>query len=102
MWTLAALAAFLVINDFHPDVIISAGTVGGFKRVGAEIGDCFIGTSYVHHDRRIQIPGFDKYGVGLRHAPLCENLVKDLGLKSGVISSGNSLDATDTVSYSTI
>lgn len=91
-----------MINDFRPDIIVSAGTVGGFKRMGAEIGDCFIGTSYVHHDRRIAIPGFDKYGVGLRHAPECSKLINDLGLKSGVVTSGNSLDATETVSIFTL
>jgi 5'-methylthioadenosine nucleosidase len=80
MCQIAALATLLAINDFHPDLIISAGTSGGFKRVGAAIGDCFIGTSFVHHDRRIQIPGFDKYGVGLRTSPSCSNLIKVLNI----------------------
>jgi 5'-methylthioadenosine nucleosidase len=78
--------------EFNPDLVLSAGTAGGFKRVGATIGDSFIGTSFVHHDRRIPIPSFDAYGRGLRQGPSCEKLIKDLGLKSGVVSSGNSLD----------
>lgn len=66
--------------------------------MGGGIGDCYIGTSFVHHDRRIPIPGFDTYGVGLRRAPECLKLIADLGLKSGVVTTGNSLDATDGVS----
>lgn len=57
-------------------MLLSAGTAGGFKRIGAVIGDCFVGTTFVHHDRRFAIPGFDAYGVGQRHGPACLNLIK--------------------------
>eukprot|EP01031_Cornospumella_fuschlensis_P024628 gene24629-29756_t len=96
--TAAALATYIAIKEFNPDLILSTGTAGGFKRVGAQIGDCFVGTTFVHHDRRIAIPGFDAYGIGQRHGPSCFNLIKersDLGLKSGVVTSGNSLDYHD-------
>ena len=68
----------MAVNDLQPDVLISAGTSGGFKREGAAIGDCFIGTRFVHHDRRIPIPGFDAYGIGTRDGISCDNLIKVL------------------------
>jgi hypothetical protein len=62
--TPAAISATIAINELKPSIVISAGTSGGFKRAGAQIGDAFISTSCVHHDRRIPIPGFTEYGKG--------------------------------------
>ncbi len=31
---------------------------------GAAIGDVFLGTAVINHDRRIPLPNFDKYGIG--------------------------------------
>jgi hypothetical protein len=111
----ASLSTYLACQAFDPDLIISAGTAGGFKaRVrrfdpawqlqnamcgcmpalqarrrrcavisllqdgacaavspsvfvcccwclqGAAIGDVFVSTGKMHHDRRIPLPGFDK------------------------------------------
>eukprot|EP00798_Chlamydomonas_sp_ICE-L_P020726 gene20726-27541_t len=91
----AALASYLAIQAFKPDVVISAGTAGGFKSQGAAIGDIFISSSLVHHDRRIPIPGFDAYGVGHAEAVPTPKLQASLGFKQGVVSSGNSLDYTE-------
>lgn len=91
----AALSTFLACQRFQPDLIISVGTAGGFKSQGAAIGDCFVGTTTVNHDRRIPIPGFDKYGVGAHTAVPTTHLQKALGLKAGMVSSGNSLDYTE-------
>lgn len=52
----AALSTFLACQRFQPDLIISVGTAGGFKAQGAAIGDVFVGTTTVNHDRRIPIP----------------------------------------------
>ena len=52
----AALAAFQALTAFHPDLVISIGTAGGFKARGAQIGDVFVGTQTLNHDRRIAIP----------------------------------------------
>ena len=90
----AALTAYLALQTFKPDVIISTGTAGGFSSRGAAIADVFISTATVNHDRRIPIPGFDVYGVGKFDALPVPNLVKELNLKTGVVSSGNSLDYT--------
>lgn len=70
------MSAFYAINEFKPDLVINAGTAGGFKRAGAEIGDAFISTLCAHHDRRIPIPGFTEYGKGDHSAVACPNLIK--------------------------
>ena len=62
---------------------------------GAAIGDIFLSSSTINHDRRIPIPGFDKYGLGLLQSSLSPLLQSSLGFKLGVVSSGNSLDYTD-------
>ncbi|PNH12454.1 5'-methylthioadenosine/S-adenosylhomocysteine nucleosidase 1 [Tetrabaena socialis] len=60
----AALSTYLAVMAFKPDVVISAGTSGGFKAQGASIGDVFLGSAVINHDRRIPLPNFDKYGIG--------------------------------------
>lgn len=74
----AALAAFYTIHETQPDLIINAGTAGGFKRIGAEIGDAFISTVCAHHDRRIVIPEFLAYGKGTHSSVSTKNLVQVL------------------------
>lgn len=91
----AALTTYLAIQAFNPDIVISTGTAGGFSSKGASIADIFISTATVNHDRRIPIPGFDVYGIGKFEAIATPALQSTLSLKSGVVSSGNSLDYTD-------
>ena len=52
----AALTTYLACQQYKPDLIISVGTAGGFKAQEAAIGDVFVGTTTVNHDRRIPIP----------------------------------------------
>lgn len=73
---LATLAAFCAINDLKPDLVINAGTAGGFRSKGATIGDPFLATGLMHHDRRIPIPGFTEYGIGNHVALSTPNLAK--------------------------
>ncbi|KAK8465157.1 hypothetical protein PHAVU_009G000700 [Phaseolus vulgaris] len=77
----SALVTYAAIQALQPDLIINAGTTGGFKAKGASIGDIFIISGCAFHDRRIPIPGFDLYGVGLRKAFDTPNLIKELNLK---------------------
>jgi len=89
----ATLSAYLAIETFKPDLIINAGTAGGFKSKGADIGDVYIGSDSIRfHDRRIPIPGFSAYGVGSYRTPDVDAVATALGLKKGVVSTGNSLD----------
>ena len=60
----AALSTFLAIHQLSPDLIINAGTAGGFNKKGASIGDAYICSHMKNHDRRIPIPGFTEYGTG--------------------------------------
>ena len=65
----SAIATFLALVKHHEsngavDLVLNAGTCGGFSRKGAEIGDVFLTTGVANHDRRIPIPGFDTYGIG--------------------------------------
>ena len=68
------------------------GTTVGFKVKGAMIGDVFLASHLAFHDRRIPIPVFDLYGVGLRQALSTPNLLKVLNLKIDKLSTGDSLD----------
>ncbi|KAL7577536.1 hypothetical protein ACA910_015070 [Epithemia clementina (nom. ined.)] len=99
----AAMAAYLALHKLQHkvDLLINAGTAGGFQSKGAAIGDVFLTTGVVHHDRRIHIPGFDSYGIGKMDHTSSEtivspnNLARSLNFKQGVVSTGNSLDKTD-------
>ena len=90
----SALVTYAAIQALQPDLIINAGTAGGFKAKGASIGDVFIVSDCAFHDRRIPIPVFDLYGVGVRKTFEAPNLVKELNLKVGKLSTGDSLDMT--------
>jgi 5'-methylthioadenosine nucleosidase len=54
-----------------------------------------VSTSVVHHDRRIPLPAFDKYGLGRRDTWPCKAMATQLGLKSGVVTSGACMVATE-------
>ncbi|KAK4752077.1 hypothetical protein SAY87_020875 [Trapa incisa] len=88
----ASLVTYASICALQPDLIINAGTSGGFKAKGASIGDVFLASEVAFHDRRIPIPVFDLYGVGLRQAFPTPNLLKELNLKAGKLSTGDSLE----------
>ena len=92
----AALCAYEILKTHEPDVLINAGTAGGFREKGACIGDVFLVDEVKYHDRRIPIPTFTKYGVGAIRTAETPNMRKTLkDLKCGVCSTGNSLDATE-------
>mmetsp|Transcript_5434 Transcript_5434/g.13761 ORF Transcript_5434/g.13761 Transcript_5434/m.13761 type:complete len:252 (+) Transcript_5434:106-861(+) len=91
----AALSTYLGVQAFKPDVVISAGTCGGFKAKGAEIGAVFHSSSTINHDRIIAIPVFTAYGYDSRKSHPCPNMVKELSLKEGVVSTGNRFDLLD-------
>lgn len=88
----ASLVTYASIQALKPDLIINAGTCGGFKAKGANIGDVYLASDVAFHDRRIPIPVFDLYGTGARRTLCTPNLVKDLNLKVGKLSTGDSLD----------
>lgn len=92
----AAMAVFLALQKVSADIVVNAGTCGGFSRKGAAIGDVFLTTAVAHHDRRIPIPAFDLYGVGKLESKINPaKLASELDFKLGVCTTGNSLDKTD-------
>eukprot|EP00560_Eucampia_antarctica_P008329 CAMPEP_0197826656 /NCGR_PEP_ID=MMETSP1437-20131217/3584_1 /TAXON_ID=49252 ORGANISM="Eucampia antarctica, Strain CCMP1452" /NCGR_SAMPLE_ID=MMETSP1437 /ASSEMBLY_ACC=CAM_ASM_001096 /LENGTH=256 /DNA_ID=CAMNT_0043427181 /DNA_START=101 /DNA_END=871 /DNA_ORIENTATION=- len=93
----AALATYLALEklDGSADLLINAGTCGGFSAKGAEIGDVFLTTASANHDRRIQIPPFIPYGIGKVESTPVAKLADLLGAKTGLCTTANSLDAHD-------
>jgi 5'-methylthioadenosine/S-adenosylhomocysteine nucleosidase len=89
----AALMTYLAIDKFAPDLVVNAGTAGGLAAKGCEIGDVYLSSGkFCFHDRRIPLPGFDLYGMGLYPAWETSDVAHALKLKTGTISTGNSLD----------
>lgn len=92
----ATLMANESISRLKPDIIISAGTAGGFSKLGAEIGTIYASKDYfVFHDRIVPLPGFSESGVGYFPAAKIDKMVEDLNLLSGVISTGSSLEKSN-------
>lgn len=92
----AALNTYCVIDRFKPDLVISAGTAGGWSTRGAVIGDVYLSDQkFVHHDRRIGIVGFSEYGIGSYPAVPVSDLARALNVKRGIVTTSNSLDEND-------
>lgn len=89
----AALMTYLAIEKFAPDLVLNAGTAGGVAGRGCRIGDVYLGSgTFCFHDRRIPLPGFDQYGMGLYPCYETATIARHLEMKTGTISTGNSLD----------
>ena len=92
----AALSTHDVLTARRADLVISAGTAGGWDRQGTEVGDVFSAWDrFVFHDRRIPLPGFEHYGVGDLPAADLREPAQAVGCKLGVITTGDSLDESD-------
>ncbi len=59
----AALATYLAVEALKPDLLINAGTAGGFESKGMAIGDVLVSSTIHNHDRRMLLPIFVDYGV---------------------------------------
>jgi nucleoside phosphorylase len=96
--TAATLSAFTSLQAFQPDLVISAGTAGGFSEAGAAIADVFLSTKCVYHSRRIPSSvnsrEMEEYGFGHFRSPALAGMSKACGLKQGVVSTSDSLDFT--------
>ena len=87
----AALAAHLLIRRFEPDLLVNAGTCGGFKARGAGVGSIYLGSrAFLFHDHRIPLPGFDAFGIGRIEARYPAELLEVLDAEPGVVSTGDS------------
>jgi 5'-methylthioadenosine nucleosidase len=92
----AGLLTETLLREYSPQLLINAGTAGGFHAQGGAIGDVYLGqNAAVFHDRRINLPGgFIRFGEGHRSVLHESDITSKLGLKAGTVSSGDSLDCT--------
>ncbi len=89
----ATLMAHESIRLLAPDVLINAGTAGGFCKRNASIGSIYASDKYfVYHDRMVLLPGFQDSAIGRYPALNIRRLANDLNMVSGVISTGSSLE----------
>ncbi len=90
----ASVATMAAISKIGPDLVINSGTCGAFERNGAKIGDVYLGSGVMFHDRRV--PGDDAWGTqALGNYPVwggTSELANRLGLKQGKVTTGSSLD----------
>lgn len=92
----ATLSTAQAIEHLGPDLVISAGTCGGFRSRGGAIGDVYLASGELrYHDRRVPLPGFHESSLGAYPCADLIGLARELGLKTGVVTTGDALDATD-------
>lgn len=92
----ATLMTYEAIIKTHPDLIISAGTAGGFAKRGAHIGTVYLSEKhFIFHDRHVPLAGFDASAIGKYPATNIQKMADDLQLTTGVISTGSSLKKFD-------
>ncbi len=88
----AILSTSMGIQHFQPDLVVSLGTAGGRYMHGGRVGEVYVSENPIYfHDRIIPIPGFEAYGSGGYNSVDVSQLAKDLNLKQGIFSSGDSL-----------
>lgn len=89
----AALLAHLSVTHYSPDLVLNAGTCGGFQERGHQLAQVFIGTRHVvFHHRRSSLPAMRSYGIGQYPVARSEKLRLALELPEGTVSSGDALD----------
>ena len=90
----ASVATLAALQKIQPDLVINSGTCGAFERNGAKIGDVYLGSGVMFHDRRV--PGDDEWGTqALGNYPVWSgttDLAHRLGMKLGKVTTGSSLD----------
>lgn len=60
-----------------PDLLINAGTAGGFESKGMGIGDVLVSSTIHNHDRRMLLPIFVDYGVH-NHAAVATSKLREV------------------------
>lgn len=90
----AVVATMAAIQQLKPDLVISSGTCGGWKRKGMAVGEVYIANGVMFHDRRI--PGDNAWHTqGLGNYPVWERsaeIAAALGLPMGKVTTGSSFD----------
>ncbi len=95
--TAAALSTHVALGLGPADIVITAGTAGGWQRADAAIGDVYVAWPHIAcHDRRIELPGFDRFGRGEIPTADLRDLAGELGCRLGIVTTGDSLDESTT------
>lgn len=92
----AALATYLGIQHFQPDLVISIGTAGGVTEQNAKIGDVYLSEKLYFYDRRSPQKGYTEYGMGGYSSAPMEKIAKKIDLKIGNVCTGDSFDISPT------
>jgi nucleoside phosphorylase len=93
-----ALTRFLREVRGPIDLVVNAGTAGGFEAQGQRIADIVLARDTLFHDARVAIDGFDR--VARAHTRLSaaetalEAAAAAIDARVGLVSTGASLDAT--------
>uniref|UniRef100_A0A7S0LH18 Nucleoside phosphorylase domain-containing protein n=1 Tax=Coccolithus braarudii TaxID=221442 RepID=A0A7S0LH18_9EUKA len=97
--TAAAVATYAALVAFpNTDLVFSIGTAGGFAQRGAAIADVFLSSKCVFHSRRIPDSHgghLEEYGFGHFRSPALSGLAAAAELKTGVVSTSDSLDCSE-------
>lgn len=92
----STLSTYIGIQKDHPDLVISIGTAGGIQQNGSALLDIYGSTTVSFFDRRIMVGPFTAYGVGAYPSVNLAPFDKKVGLKPGVVCSGDSFDNNKT------
>lgn len=93
----AAMTTTLVIERLHPDIIINSGTCGAWQRHGMKVGEVYLGSGAMFHDR--SVPGDNAWNTqGLGNYSTwegTETLAQALGINTAKVTTGSSFDMTE-------
>ena len=101
----AGMMTMMALRELRPsgggfDLVVNAGTCGGFISQGCKIGSVCIPSHSAFHDRRIEIPGtpFEEYGHGRvvcsKSLTITNKVRTKFEFLSGGCTTGDSLDHT--------
>ncbi|MED1204722.1 5'-methylthioadenosine/S-adenosylhomocysteine nucleosidase [Heyndrickxia acidicola] len=97
----AAMSAAILLQQFHPDVIINTGSAGGFDPA-LNVGDVVISTEVIHHDVDATVFGYEYGQVPqmppsfkaneklVKLAEQCAKSIEGIQVVNGLIATGDS------------
>lgn len=92
----ACMATFIALELLGAEMIINAGTAGGFASRGNKVGDVFLGKKAFYHDRRVPISKeWQDFAKGEYPLYFKNDWFEAYDFFEGYISTGNSLDFVD-------
>lgn len=90
----AAVTTMAAIERLHPDIVVSSGTCGGWQRYGGVVGQAYVASGVMFHDRRV--PGDNAWATqGLGNYPVwagSAEMADALHLPMGKVTTGSSFD----------